>query len=77
MTDEERQKRVLAWLVAQPDTAWFDAPEVALGANVNASLVFEALSALEQTGDVAAYYGGSGPCMFYATPKARREGAQR
>lgn len=62
--------------VAQPDTAWFDTADVAAGSGVDPARVYEALRALEQVGYVTAYYGGSGPCMYYATTKARREAVQ-
>ena len=73
---EVDRKAVLAWLVAQPDTAWFDTADVAAGAKVDQMRAFVALSALEVTGDVVGYYGGSGPLMYYATTKARREAVQ-
>lgn len=75
MTSDERA--VLAWLVAQPDSAWFDTSDVAAGSGVDPSRVYEALCALERSGDVTGYYGGSGPLMYYATTKARREASAR
>ena len=37
---EAEHKAVLAWLVAQPDTAWFDTADVAAGAKVDPARVY-------------------------------------
>ena len=72
----DERKTVLDWLVAQPIEAWFDTSDVAKGAGVDPARVFDALHRLENSGDVLSYEGGSGPFMYYATTKARREAVQ-
>ncbi len=47
-----------------------------VGSGVDPARAFEALRALEQVGYVTGYYGGSGPLMYYASTKARREAVQ-
>lgn len=74
MTDD--RKTVLDWLVAQPDTAWFDTQDVAKGSGVDQANVLGLLSDLGWSGDVESYEGGSGPLMYYASAKARREAVQ-
>lgn len=70
------RKAVLDWLVAQPIEAWFDTADVAKGSGVDPARVFNVLHRLENSGDVLSYEGGSGPFMYYASTKARREAVQ-
>lgn len=72
-----RNRLVLAWLVARPDTEWFSAPEIARGAMLAEGVLGDVLDALNDSGDVEIYRGHSGPTKFYATTKARREAALR
>ena len=45
-------------------------------ADRGAPRAFDLLHRLENSGDVLSYEGGSGPFMYYASTKARREAVQ-
>ena len=74
----DRSTAVLRWLVSQPEDKTHSMTEVALGANVNGTLVLDTLDALTESGHV--YSTGmtvNHPERFYASRKGRRDVAAK